>query len=126
MTGSSAPATTSIFGQQPQQQQQQQQSNMFALALPQQQQQQQQQQFQQQQQQQQLMSVQQQEFQSIQRELEAVVAGYNPSSTGFKFQSLFLNVVDNPQQRVKPPGLLDEVKWKQALRDAGGPNNMDK
>lgn len=54
------------------------------------------------------------------------MSAYNPSSAGFKFQSLFLNVVNNPQQRVKPPGLLDEVKWKQALRDAGGPNNLDK
>lgn len=84
---------------------------------------------QQQQQQQQLLSMQQyqqqQDLQSIQRELDNLVASYNPTSPGFKFQNLFLNVVD-PQQRVKPPGLLDEVKWKQALRDAGGPNNTDK
>lgn len=100
---------------------------MFALAAPQQQ---QQQLAQQQQQQQQLVSMQQyqqqQEFVSTQRELEAIVAAYNPTSPGFKFQALFLNVVDNPAQRVKPPGLLDEVKWRQAMRDAGGPSNMDK
>jgi hypothetical protein len=110
-------------------QQPQQQTNMFALAAPQPQQQ-QQQQLAQQQQQQQLVSMQQyqqqQEFVSTQRELEAIVAAYNPTSPGFKFQALFLNVVDNPAQRVKPPGLLDEVKWKQAMRDAGGPSNMDK
>lgn len=83
----------------------------------------------QQQQQQQLQSLQQyqqqQEFQSMQRELETIVAAYNPSSSGYKFQSLFLNVVPDASRHVKPAGLLDEVKWKQALRDAGGPNNPE-
>ena len=46
-------------------------------------------------------------------------------SPGFKFQHLLLNVVDNPAQRVKPAG-VDEMRWRQALAAAGGPDNPDR
>eukprot|EP00878_Enallax_costatus_P003171 GHUV01003371.1.p1 GENE.GHUV01003371.1~~GHUV01003371.1.p1 ORF type:complete len:463 (+),score=140.84 GHUV01003371.1:198-1586(+) len=59
-------------------------------------------------------------------ELEAVATAYMPNHPSFKFQHLFLSVVDNPAQRVKPPRVLDELSWKQALRDAGGPDNPDR
>lgn len=62
----------------------------------------------------------------VKRELEAVATAYMPSHPNFKFQHLFLNVVDNPAQRVKPPQVVDELSWKQALRDAGGPDNPDR
>jgi len=66
------------------------------------------------------------EHENVKRELEAVATAYMPNHLGFKFQHLFLNVVDNPAQRVKPPQVVDELSWKQALRDAGGPNNPDR
>eukprot|EP00889_Picochlorum_renovo_P005127 jgi/Picre1/32157/NNA_007503.t1 len=57
------------------------------------------------------------EIQSIQ---ESYVAA--PGNSRFKFQYLFLNVVENPAARVKP-GDVDELQWREAMRRAGGPEN---
>lgn len=59
------------------------------------------------------------------KELEAVAAAYNPASPKFRFKALFLNVVDNPAARVKPPD-VDELQWRAALQLAGGPDNPDR
>ena len=40
-------------------------------------------------------------------------------------QHLFLNVVENPSSRVKPAN-VDEIRWRQVLAQAGGPDNPDK
>jgi hypothetical protein len=66
------------------------------------------------------------EHEDSKRALEAIVSAYSPGSTAYKFQHLFLNVVDNPAQRLKPGQVADELSWKQALRDAGGPDNPDR
>eukprot|EP00879_Flechtneria_rotunda_P024782 GHRR01026294.1.p1 GENE.GHRR01026294.1~~GHRR01026294.1.p1 ORF type:complete len:330 (+),score=113.51 GHRR01026294.1:496-1485(+) len=63
---------------------------------------------------------------TIRRELEAMATAYMPGHPNFKFQHLFLNVVENSAQRAKPPTVTDELMWKQALRDAGGPDNPDR
>ena len=36
-----------------------------------------------------------------------------------------LQVVDNPASHVKPAN-VDEIRWRQVLSQAGGPNNADK
>ncbi len=59
------------------------------------------------------------------KEMGEVRAAYTPSSPTFKFQHLFLNVVEDPAQRVKPAN-VDEIRWRQVLAQAGGPNNADK
>eukprot|EP00877_Chromochloris_zofingiensis_P003356 jgi/Chrzof1/13020/Cz07g16200.t1 len=59
------------------------------------------------------------------REISQIVAAYNPNSPSYRFRHLFLSVVDNPAQRVKPPN-VDEWQWKQALKEAGGPDNPDR
>lgn len=45
-----------------------------------------------------------------------------PGNSRFKFQYLFLNVVKDPSQRVKPKD-IDELQWREAMRRAGGPDN---
>lgn len=59
------------------------------------------------------------------RSLARVANAYTPTNTEFKFQHLFLSVIDNPAQKVKPPH-VDETRWRQALAQAGGPNNPDR
>uniref|UniRef100_A0A7S3R929 Nucleoporin Nup54 alpha-helical domain-containing protein n=1 Tax=Dunaliella tertiolecta TaxID=3047 RepID=A0A7S3R929_DUNTE len=59
------------------------------------------------------------------REVLELKAAYTPSSPNYKFKYLFLNVVDNPAQRVKPSG-VDEMRWRQAMAAAGGPDNPDR
>ena len=59
------------------------------------------------------------------KEISEISAAYTPSSAGFKFQHLFLNVVENPASRVKPSN-VDEIRWRQVLAQAGGPDNPDK
>jgi nuclear pore complex protein Nup54 len=49
-----------------------------------------------------------------------------PGHSSYRFQHIFLNVLDNPAQKVKPPFVADELSWKQAMRDAGGPDNADR
>lgn len=60
------------------------------------------------------------------KEIQEIRAAYTPNSPAYKFQHLFLNVVENPAQRVKPSNLADEMRWRQVLAQAGGPNNPDK
>ena len=36
-----------------------------------------------------------------------------------------VQVVDNPASHVKPAN-VDEIRWRQVLSQAGGPNNADK
>ena len=59
------------------------------------------------------------------KEINEIQAAYTPTSPSFKFQYLFLNVVENPALRVKPPN-VDDIRWRQVLAQAGGPNNPDK
>jgi hypothetical protein len=59
------------------------------------------------------------------KEILEIRAAYTSNSPTFKFQHLFLNVVENPAQRVKPAN-VDEIRWRQVLAQAGGPNNADK
>jgi len=59
------------------------------------------------------------------KEISEIRGAYTPSSAAYKFQYLFLNVVDNPAQRVKPAN-VDELRWRQALAQAGGQNNPDR
>lgn len=62
----------------------------------------------------------------MKRELEGIATAYMPGHSSYRFQHIFLNVLDNPAQKVKPPFVVDELSWKQAMRDAGGPDNPDK
>lgn len=54
------------------------------------------------------------------RDLQNIKDSYTPGHA--RFQYLFLNVVKDPAARVKPKD-IDELKWREALRRAGGPNN---
>ncbi|KAK9841829.1 hypothetical protein WJX81_005879 [Elliptochloris bilobata] len=56
------------------------------------------------------------------RDLEALREAYTPGAPRHRFQHLLLNVVDTPAARVKPPG-VDELRWREALQRAGGPDN---
>lgn len=58
------------------------------------------------------------------QEIGEVRAAYTPSSPTYKFHHLFLNVVEAPGSRVKPPN-VDEMRWRQVLAQAGGPNNPE-
>ena len=59
------------------------------------------------------------------RELEAIAAAYDPNSPKFRFNYLFLNVVDNPAARLKPVD-VDEIQWRGAIHKAGGLDNPDR
>lgn len=61
------------------------------------------------------------------RELESIKDSYipTPANPRYRFQYLFLNVVENPAARVKPPG-VDELQWREAMQRAGGPDNPDR
>ncbi|KAK9803867.1 hypothetical protein WJX72_000198 [[Myrmecia] bisecta] len=62
------------------------------------------------------------------RELETLKDAYVPSQAAFhkfRFTYLFLNVVDNEAQRVKPPN-VDELQWREAIQRAGGARNPDR
>jgi nuclear pore complex protein Nup54 len=48
-----------------------------------------------------------------------------PGNYRHRFHYLFLNVIDNPAARMKPPE-VDELEWREALRRAGGVDNPDK
>jgi nuclear pore complex protein Nup54 len=60
------------------------------------------------------------------RELESIKDSFVPAPNNprYRFQALLLNVVDNPAARVKPAG-VDELRWRAALQQAGGPDNPD-
>ncbi|GIL73514.1 hypothetical protein Vretimale_5264 [Volvox reticuliferus] len=60
------------------------------------------------------------------RALARIAAGYNPASQDYRFQTLLLSVVERPEQRVKPPGFVDENRWRAALAAIKGPNNPQK
>ncbi|WIA33449.1 hypothetical protein OEZ86_006581 [Tetradesmus obliquus] len=62
----------------------------------------------------------------VKRELESIATAYMPGHSSYRFQHIFLNVLDNPAQKVKPAAVVDELSWKQAMRDAGGPDNPDR
>jgi nuclear pore complex protein Nup54 len=117
-----AAAGGGFFGQQQQQQQQQGASNIFgALTVP----------GQQQQQgaagtQLSPLSYSSTSHEAVKRELEGIATAYMPNHSSYRFQHIFLNVLDNPAQKVKPQFVVDELSWKQAMRDAGGPDNPDK
>lgn len=68
--------------------------------------------------------VQQPDFSAL-KELEAINNACEPNSPQCRFTYLFLNIVDNPAARVKPPN-IDELQWRVALQRAGGPNNPDR
>ncbi|KIZ04986.1 hypothetical protein MNEG_2973 [Monoraphidium neglectum] len=57
------------------------------------------------------------------RELQEIANCYSPGHSSFKFSHLFLNVV-RPEQRVRPQG-VDELSWKQAIKEAGGEDNPE-
>eukprot|EP00798_Chlamydomonas_sp_ICE-L_P025725 gene25725-11383_t len=59
------------------------------------------------------------------KEISETRNAYTPNAPSYKFHHLFLSVVDDPAQRVKPPQ-VDEMRWRQALAQAGGPNNPDR
>ena len=59
------------------------------------------------------------------KELESINNTCEPSNPQCKFTYLFLNMVDNPAARVKPPN-VDELQWRAALQRAGGLNNPDR
>ena len=59
------------------------------------------------------------------KELESINNACETSSTKCKFTYLFLNVVEDPNARVKPPH-VDELQWRSALQRAGGLNNPDR
>jgi nuclear pore complex protein Nup54 len=61
------------------------------------------------------------------KELQSIQDSYLPSPGNhrYRFQYLFLNVVENPAARVKPAE-VDELQWREALRRAGGPDNPDR
>lgn len=59
------------------------------------------------------------------RQIMELKAAYTPSAPSYKFQHLFLNVVGDPNQRVKPAG-VDEMRWRQAMAAAGGQDNPDR
>lgn len=59
------------------------------------------------------------------KELNEINSAYTPGTPAYRFQHLFLNVVENAAQRVKP-SIVDEVRWRQAMKEAGGPDNPDR
>lgn len=101
-----------FFGQPQQQQQQQQQQNQLAPLFG-------------------AAGVAQAPDLSAIRELESIKDSFisgtagGPSNTRYRFQYLFLNVVEDPRQRIKPAD-VDELAWREALQRAGGPDNPDK
>jgi len=64
------------------------------------------------------------ELESIKDSFIAGIAG-GPSNPRYRFQYLFLNVVEDPGQRIKPAD-VDELAWREALQKAGGPDNPEK
>lgn len=54
-------------------------------------------------------------------EVEALGAAFGLSNdaTRTRFSHLFLNVVDNPAARQRPPN-VDALRWRQAIYRAGG------
>lgn len=58
------------------------------------------------------------------RAVDSIASAYKPGHPRYRFQTLLLNVVDNPASRVKPPQ-VDELQWREALQRAGGPDNED-
>ena len=59
------------------------------------------------------------------KEVSEIRNAYSPQHPNYKFQYLFLNVIDNPQQKQKPAN-VDEMRWRQAMAQAGGPDNPDR
>ncbi|KAI8469652.1 MAG: hypothetical protein J3K34DRAFT_512676 [Monoraphidium minutum] len=57
------------------------------------------------------------------RELQEIANCYTPGHSSYKFSHLFLSVA-RPEQRARPPG-VDELSWKQALKEAGGEDNPE-
>ena len=58
------------------------------------------------------------------KELEAIREAYTaaPENPRYRFHHLFLNVAPNPAACQKPQG-VDELRWREAMQRAGGPNN---
>ena len=48
----------------------------------------------------------------------AAAFGLSNDATRTRFSHLFLNVVDNPAARVRPPN-VDALRWRQAINRAG-------
>ena len=84
------------------------------------------QQQQQQLQQQQLQQQQQPPDDSALKEILSIKDSYvpGPGNHRHRFKYLFLNVVENPNARVKPAD-VDELQWREAMRRAGGSDNPD-
>jgi hypothetical protein len=66
-----------------------------------------------------------QPYNPVAAEVEAIRRAYDASGPDYKLRTLLLNVVDNAAQRVQPPH-VDQLRWQQALREAGGPDNADR
>ncbi|CAL8466711.1 g6247 [Coccomyxa elongata] len=59
------------------------------------------------------------------KELEAIREAYTaaPDNPRYRFHHLFLNVAPNPAACQKPQ-VVDELRWREAMQRAGGPNNL--
>lgn len=57
-------------------------------------------------------------------EVEAIATAFGLSNNParMRFTHLFLNVVDNPAARHRPPN-VDALRWRQAVHHAGGEHN---
>jgi nuclear pore complex protein Nup54 len=58
------------------------------------------------------------------KELQSIRDSYvaAPGNYRYRFQYLFLNIIENPAARIKPPN-VDELQWREAIRRAGGEDN---
>eukprot|EP00201_Polytomella_parva_P020804 CAMPEP_0175043446 /NCGR_PEP_ID=MMETSP0052_2-20121109/3193_1 /TAXON_ID=51329 ORGANISM="Polytomella parva, Strain SAG 63-3" /NCGR_SAMPLE_ID=MMETSP0052_2 /ASSEMBLY_ACC=CAM_ASM_000194 /LENGTH=358 /DNA_ID=CAMNT_0016306509 /DNA_START=409 /DNA_END=1485 /DNA_ORIENTATION=+ len=58
--------------------------------------------------------------------MQRIVDAYDVTHPDYRFQHFFLSVVEDPLQRSRPPLVISEAAWRQALEAAGGPENPDK
>ena len=58
------------------------------------------------------------------KEIVSLAAALDPNSAQYRFRHIFYNKVENPAQRVRPPG-VDETQWREALEEVGGEQNAE-
>ena len=60
------------------------------------------------------------------REIAAVARAYaaHPENPEYRFRAFFNNILEDPNRRVRPPG-VDEPHWRKLLNDVGGEHNPD-
>jgi len=56
------------------------------------------------------------------KEVKAVYEAYNEADVKYKFKRLLYNVYNDPSQKVRPHD-VDDVQWREALEEVGGPDN---